>query len=35
MSDPRWEHIRFVRLRSSRQVEGFATAVERGGQAKD
>ncbi len=23
MSDPRWEHIRFVRLRSSREVEGL------------
>ena len=35
MSDPRWENIRFVRLRSSREVEGFAGSVEDGGQAKD
>ena len=28
MSDPRWGHIRFVRLRSSREVEGFAGLME-------
>lgn len=27
VSDPRWEHIRFVRLRSSRQVERWVAAV--------
>jgi hypothetical protein len=28
-SDPRWSHIRFVRLTSAREVEAFAAAVER------
>ena len=28
-SDPRWAHIRFVRLTSAREVEAFAVAVER------
>lgn len=28
-SDPRWSHIRFVRLTSAHEVEAFATAVER------
>ncbi len=27
-SDPRWSHIRFVRLRSSAEVEAFTRAVE-------
>ena len=31
MSDPRWEHIRFVRLRSWRELEGLAGSVEDGG----
>ena len=31
LADPRWEHIRFVRLRSVREVEGFAGRVERWG----
>ena len=29
LSDPRWSHIRFVRLTSTREVEAFAAAVER------
>ena len=29
LSDPRWSHIRFVRLTSAREVAAFATAVER------
>ncbi len=29
MSDPRWAHIRFVRLASPRDVEAFAASVER------
>ena len=29
LSDPRWAHIRFVRLTSTREVEAFAAAVER------
>ena len=28
LSDPRWAHIRFVRLTSTREVEAFAAAVE-------
>ena len=34
-SDPRWPHIRFVRLTSSREVEAFAASVERKAQAAD
>ena len=29
LSDPRWSHIRFVRLTSAREVEAFAGAAER------
>ena len=29
LADPRWSHIRFVRLTSAREVEAFAAAVER------
>ena len=29
MTDPRWSHIRFVRLTSSAEVEGFARSIER------
>lgn len=29
MSDPRWRHIRFLRLTSSKQVEALAHAIER------
>ena len=28
LADPRWSHIRFVRLTSAREVEAFAAAVE-------
>ena len=35
LSDPRWAHIRFVRLRSSREVEEFARSVERVVQDED
>ena len=28
MADPRWSHIRFVRLTSSRQIERFAHSLE-------
>lgn len=28
MADPRWSHVRFVRLRSSGEVEAFTRAVE-------
>ena len=27
LADPRWTHIRFVRLTSAREVEAFAAAV--------
>ena len=30
MADPRWTHIRFVRLRSVREIETFAATVEAG-----
>ena len=29
MSDPRWAHIRFIRLRTAAEVEAFAAALER------
>ncbi len=29
MTDPRWRHIRFVRLRTAAEVEAFAVALER------
>lgn len=28
MADPRWSHIRFVRLRSAREIEAFTSRVE-------
>ena len=31
MEEPRWSHIRFVRLRSAAEVETFARTVEAGG----
>lgn len=34
MSDPRWAHIRFVRLASTREVEAFAASVEGGSPTK-
>ncbi len=34
MSDPRWAHIRFVRLTSTREVEAFAASVEGGSPTK-
>ena len=33
VSDPRWAHIRFVRLTSPREVEAFAASVERAARA--
>ena len=35
MSDPRWSHIRFARLTSSREVEAFVGSVERVVKAAD
>ena len=35
VSDPRWAHIRFVRLRSPREVEAFAASVGRKTRAAD
>ena len=34
MSDPRWEHIRFVRLRSEREVEEFVGLLDRSTQGR-
>ena len=39
LADPRWTHIRFVRLTATREVEAFAAAVAAGasssGQQRD
>lgn len=35
VSEPRWAHIRFVRLRSPREVEAFAASVSRKVRAAD